>query len=31
MATALETVLKLMPVFDSLVKELLPKQTPPTK
>lgn len=31
MATALETVLKLMPEFDSLVKELLPKQTPPTK
>ena len=31
MATALETVLKLMPVFDSLVKELLPKHTPPTK
>ena len=31
MATALETVLKLMPVFDSLVKELLPKQTPPSK
>ena len=31
MATALETVLKLMPVFDSLVKELLPQQTPPTK
>lgn len=31
MTAALENVLKLMPVFDSLVKELLPKQTPPTK
>ena len=31
LTTALETVLKLMPEFDSLVKELLPKQTPPTK
>ena len=31
MTAALENVLKLMPEFDSLVKELLPKQTPPTK